>query len=207
MKHYPSIPKFVNIVDDIYAFDKLDGTQIRAEYNSKKGFYKFGTRSQLIDRTTNPWGLAVKLVNDKYSTSIHQVCQEQGWKDCICFFEFWGPSSFAGTHNFADGEALTVTLFDVNPHKQGILEPKEFLQFFGHLDVAKVLYQGQVSVELFDAVKQSKLPGMTFEGVVIKGPSQTAARMPTMFKIKSQAWLDKLRVYCKGNDKLFAMLE
>lgn len=206
MKHYPSIPKFMNIYDDVYAFDKLDGSQIRAEYNSKKGFYKFGTRNQLIDHATNPWGLVVKLINDKYSTSIHQLCKERGWKDAICFFEFWGSSSFAGTHNFND-ESLTVTLFDVNPYKRGIMEPKEFIQFFGHLDIPKVLYRGPVNTELFDKVKQSVLPGMTFEGVVCKGPSQTAAKTPSMFKIKSQAWLNKLRVYCKGNDSLFARLE
>ena len=207
MKHYPSIPKFMDIYDDVYAFDKLDGSQIRAEYNNKKGFYKFGSRNQLIDRFTDPWGLAVKLVNDKYSIGIDEVCRKMGWKDAICFFEFWGPSSFAGTHNFADDEPLTVTLFDVNPYKQGILEPKEFIHYFGHLDIPKVLYQGPVNTELFDKVKQSTLPGMTFEGVVCKGPSQTAARMPSMFKIKSQAWLDKLRVYCKGNESLFARLE
>jgi hypothetical protein len=48
---------------------------------------------------------------------------------------------------------------------------------------------------------------MTFEGVVCKGSSTTKAAMPTMFKIKSKAWLEKLKEYCKGNDKLFAMLE
>jgi hypothetical protein len=207
MKHYPSITKEVAHNIDIYAFDKLDGSQIRAEYNDKKGFYKFGSKNQLIDRSTNPWGIAIRLINDKYSTDIHQICKDQGWKDAVCFFEFWGPNSFAGTHNFADGEALTVTLFDVNPYKRGILEPREFIHFFGHLDVPKVLYKGRVNVELFDKIKQSTLPGMTFEGVVCKGASQTNARMPTMFKVKSRAWLEKLRNYCKDNDKLFSMLE
>lgn len=94
--------------------------------------------------------------------------KEQGWKDAICFFELWGPSSFAGQH--CTLEALTVTLFDVNPYKQGILAPQEFIQFFGHLDTPKVLYEGRVSVELFDQVKQSTLPGMTFEGWFVKVP-------------------------------------
>jgi hypothetical protein len=205
MKHYPSITKEVFHSIDIYAFDKLDGSQIRAEWNSKKGFYKFGTKNQLIDASAKPWGRAISLVNDKYETDLRKVFNDQKWKDAICFFELWGPSSFAGTHNFE--EELTATLFDVNPYKQGILEPRQFIQFFGHLDIPKVLYTGKVSVELFDQVKQSTLSGMTFEGIVCKGPSLTAARMPTMFKVKSRAWLEKLRTHCKGDDKLFAMLE
>ncbi len=205
MKHYPSITKEVWHNIPIYAFDKLDGSQIRAEWNSKKGFYKFGTKNQLIDASTKPWGRAIQLVNDKYAADLSHVFQEHKWRDAICFFELWGPSSFAGTHNFE--EDLTVTLFDVNPYKKGILPPDQFIALFGHLDTPKVLYQGTVSVELFDAVKQSTLPGMTLEGVVCKGPSQTNASMPIMFKVKSKAWLERLRIYCDGNEKLFAALE
>ncbi len=205
MKHYPSITKEVRHDLYIYAFDKLDGSNIRAEWNSKKGFYKFGTKNQLIDKNSNPFGKSISLIQEKYAADLQTVFQEQGWKEVICFFELWGASSFAGTHNFA--EPLTVTLFDANPYKQGILEPQEFIKYFGHLDTPKVLYEGKVSVELFDRVKQSTLPGMTFEGVVCKAASDTKARMPVMFKIKSKAWLERLKLYCKDNEKLFAMLE
>jgi len=204
MKTYPSITKEVRHDVHIYAFDKLDGSNIRAEWNTKKGFYKYGTKNQLIDSSAKPWGKAIQLLNDKYANDLGIVFKEQKWRDVICFFEMWGPSSFAGTHNFE--EDLTVTLIDANPYKRGILEPQEFLQFFGHLDHPKVLYEGRVNVELFDRVKQSTLSGMTLEGVVCKGPSQNNAQMPIMFKIKSQAWLDKLRIYCKGNEKLFDIL-
>jgi uncharacterized protein (DUF2147 family) len=74
------------------------------------------------------------------------------------------------------------------------------------LDIPKVLYDGRVNEELFDKVKQSSLPGMTFEGCVCKGANDKATKMPIMFKIKSKAWLDKLKVYCNGNDKLFEQL-
>jgi len=204
MKSYPSITKEIRHNIHIYAFDKLDGSNIRAEWNSKKGFYKFGTRAQLIDESSKPFGRAIQLLRDKYENDIAMVFKEQNWRDVICFFELWGPSSFAGTHNFE--EELTVTLFDANPYKQGILEPREFIKLFGHLDIPRVLYEGRVSIDLFDKVKQSTLSGMTFEGVVCKGASDSNARMPIMFKIKSQAWLDKLREYCKGNDKLFELL-
>lgn len=205
MKSYPSITKEVTHDLNIYAFDKLDGSNIRAEWNSKRGFYKYGTKNQLIDSSSKPWSMAIDLLNDKYSNDLNKVFTDHKWKDAICFFELWGPSSFAGGHNFE--EDLTVTLFDVNPYKQGILEPKEFIQFFGHLDTPKVLYEGHVSVELFDMVKQSTLSGMTFEGVVCKGASTNNAKMPVMFKIKSKAWLNKLHIHCKGNENLFKMLE
>lgn len=205
MKQYPSITKHVRQDIYIYAFDKLDGSNIRAEWNHKRGFYKFGTKTQLIDESSKPFGMSISLIKEKYAADLETVFKDQKWKDAICFFEFWGPSSFAGNHSFE--EDLTVTLIDVNPYKQGILEPQEFIKYFGHLDIAKVLYEGRISVELFDQVKQSTLPGMTFEGVVCKGASDTNARMPVMFKIKSKAWLERLREYCKGNDKLFTMLE
>ena len=50
MKSYRSIP-FANKIPEnetFYVFDKLDGSNIRAEWNPKKGFYKFGSRSQLL---------------------------------------------------------------------------------------------------------------------------------------------------------------
>lgn len=204
MKSYPSITKDVRNDLYIYAFDKIDGSQIRAEWNSKRGFYKFGTKNQLIDASSNPWGRAIKLINDKYSNSLGKIFTEQKWKDAICFFELWGPSSFAGSHNFEENQ--TVTLFDVNPYKQGILEPRQFIHLFGHLDTPKALYEGQVSIELFDGVKQSTLQGMTFEGVVCKAANDKATKMPIMFKIKSKAWLDKVKIYCNGNEKLFEQL-
>jgi hypothetical protein len=204
MKSYPSISKEIRHDVYIYAFDKLDGSNIRAEWNSKKGFYKFGTRTQLTDEKTMPFGRAIPLLIGKYEADLAMVFKEQGWRDVLCFFEFWGPSSFAGNHNFE--EKMDVTLIDVNPYKQVILEPVPFLKTFGHLDIPKVCYEGHVSVGLFDQVKQSTLSGMTFEGVVCKAANDKQTRMPIMFKIKSKAWLEKLKEYCKGDDRLFNRL-
>jgi len=45
MKSYPSIPgKHTNGIP-LTVFDKLDGSNIRAEWSKKRGFYKFGTRT------------------------------------------------------------------------------------------------------------------------------------------------------------------
>jgi hypothetical protein len=204
MKSYPSITKEIRHDVYIYAFDKLDGSNMRAEWNSKKGFYKFGTRTQLTDEKTMPYGRAIPLIREKYEEDLTMVFKEQGWRDAICFFEYWGEDSFAGTHNFE--KPMDVTLIDVNPYKEGILPPTEFIKYFGHLDTAKVLYEGHVSVELFDKVKQSTLPGMTGEGVVCKGANDKKTKMPVMFKIKSQAWLNRLKEYCKGDEALFNKL-
>lgn len=202
MKSYPSITKEVRHDIYIYAFDKLDGSNIRAEWNSKRGFYKFGTRTQLTDEKTMPFGRAIPLLREKYEQDLTMIFKEQGWKDALCFFEFWGADSFAGNHNFE--KPMDITLIDVNPYKKGILSPTQFIKLFGHLDIPNVCYEGHVSVDLFDKVKQSKLPGMTFEGVVAKGNDDGKL---VMFKIKSKAWLDKLREYCKGDDSLFERLQ
>ncbi len=204
MKLYPSIPRMQR--DDIpsiylYLFAKVDGSNIRAEWNNKRGFYKFGTRNQLTDEKTMPFGRSIPLLRDKYEADLAKVFKEQGWKDAICFFEYWGAESFAGNHNFE--APMDITLIDVNPYKKGILVPVDFIELFGHLDIPIVCYQGYVSTELFDGVKQSTFPGMTFEGVVCKGEEDGRI---VMFKIKSQAWLDKLRTFCKGDEGLFERL-
>lgn len=204
MKLYPSITKEVRQDIYIYAFDKLDGSNIRAEWNPKKGFYKFGTRTQLIDEKIMPFGRAIPLIREKFEDDLAQVFKEQKFKEAICFFEFWGEDSFAGNHNFE--KPMNLSLIDVSPYNQGILPPTEYLKLFGHLNIAPVLYEGHVSEDLFDKVKQSTLNGMTFEGVVCKGANDKKTKMPIMFKIKSQAWIDKLKHFCKGDDNLFNKL-
>jgi len=204
MKHYPSITKEIRHDIDIYAFDKLDGSNIRAEWNSKKGFYKFGTRSTLIDEKSEPFGMAIPLVKNKYEAELTKIFQANKWTEVVCFFELYGKNSFAGQHIFT--EPLDVVLLDVSPFKKGILPPTQFVNLFGHLDIPKILYHGKVTTELFDLIKQSTLPNMTFEGCVCKGESDTKANPPIMFKIKSRAWLDKLKAYCNGNESLFDKL-
>ncbi len=204
MKSYPSIDR--NLRNDIYvfAFDKLDGSNIRAEWNSKKGFYKFGTRTQLMDESSQPFGKAIPILREKYENSLGAIFKEQGWRDAICFFEYYGPSSCFGGHS--DSEAKTVTLIDANPYKQGILDPDQFIKLFGHLDIPGVLFEGYITEEFVDRVKDGTLPGMTLEGVVCKGTNDKATKMPIMFKIKSRPWLDKLKKYCNGNDALYNKL-
>lgn len=55
MKTYPTIsgltPKIRALVEGcpVYLFRKEDGSNIRAEWNPNKGFYKYGRRNGLLD--------------------------------------------------------------------------------------------------------------------------------------------------------------
>lgn len=48
MKAYPSISTQVDFSLPYWIFDKIDGSNLRAEFSSKRGFYKFGSRTQLL---------------------------------------------------------------------------------------------------------------------------------------------------------------
>ena len=71
MKTYPSIPRKIQNVP-VYAFDKLDGSNIRAEWSKKKGFYKYGTRKRLLGSDEKPLGRAIELVNDVYGARLNR---------------------------------------------------------------------------------------------------------------------------------------
>jgi hypothetical protein len=57
MKEYPSIPSAADLLArsndylgrPFVAFDKLDGSNIRAEWDRKKGWHRFGSRRRLLD--------------------------------------------------------------------------------------------------------------------------------------------------------------
>ncbi len=181
-----------------------DGTNIRAEWNSKKGFYKFGTRTQLIDENSKPFGRSISLIKESFEEDLSMVFEEQKYKSAICFFEYWGEDSFAGNHNF--DKPMKATLIDVAPYNMGILPPTQFIKLFGHLDIADCLYEGHITTEFVDSVKTSTLEGIGLEGVVCKGANDKKTKMPIMFKIKSRAWLERLKIYCNGDEKLFEKL-
>ena len=123
MKTYPTVPRGwrKHPKDEvIYAFDKIDGTNIRAEWSrKKKKFWKFGTRQLLIDESHGDFGEAVGLVRGKYERDLHDIFTKERFEKVICFFEFYGENSFAGRHL---DEPHDVKLFDINPHKKGLLE-------------------------------------------------------------------------------------
>jgi hypothetical protein len=128
MKQYPSISHDIRSVQ-AYAFDKLDGSNIRAEWHPKKGFWKFGSRTRLLG-TDQPWlSKADELVKHKYGDELSKIFRAQRYEKVVAFFEFYGANSFAGHHV---DEQHTVTLIDVSAHRHGIVPPKEFVKLFLH---------------------------------------------------------------------------
>lgn len=204
MKTYPKIEYAVECDLPIYAFDKLDGSNVRAEWSRKRGWYKFGTRRRLVDSSDEVFGCVPALVMNKYGDDVARSLHDSGNQRGIAFFELCGPGSFAGKH--VEGERLEVTLIDVAPFNRGLMPPDEFLRTFGHVDHARLLYHGKCTPAFIESVRESTLSNMTFEGVVCKSPTKNRTKAPVMFKQKSRAWLDRLRAECAGDDKLFAEL-
>jgi len=192
---------------DITAFDKLDGSNIRAQWRPKRGFYTFGSRKVLIDESSGQLGKAVTLFQDTYAAELGKIFKDQRWNESVvCFFEFYGPRSFAGNHHEDDDHQ--VTLFDVSPFKQALIAPRKFIKLFGELDIPKVLYQGKADAWFADSVRESKLYGITLEGVICKAPNPNGKKtsQPIMFKIKTDKWLDMLKEFVNYDEALFQRL-
>lgn len=188
MERYPSIPTTINSTP-IVAFDKLDGSNIRVEWSRKAGFYKFGSRTRLIDENEPILGEAVPLFLNKYADDLEQVYRAQRFEKTTAFLEFYGEHSFAGQH---EDEPHTVTLFDVHVFKKGILPVNMFLKLFGELETPEVLYSGRATQPFIESVKQNQLEGITFEGVVCKGGLDNRNRLIT-FKVKTTDWLTAVK--------------
>lgn len=202
MKTYPSINHIKGVTPEqlgqpLYVFDKLDGSNIRAEWNPKRGFYKFGSRKILIDESHPLLGRSIPLIREKYESYLDKIFRSQRWKKAIAFFEFHGPQSFAGYHEQEDDH--TVTLFDVTINNQGFLTPKEFVNLFQPVDTPTLLHQGELTEDLIEAITTGKLPNMTFEGVVCKG-DVVSPGLPLMFKIKNKAWIEKVHARWAGDE-------
>lgn len=203
MKSYPSIQKRFARKENYYFFDKLDGSNIRAEWSKKQGFYKFGSRTQLINQDHPQLGEAVLLIKnlEKY---FNNYAKENKVDRFVAFFEFFGENSFAGSH---DNEEHKVVLIDVSEYKKGFMSPDIFIKTFeqSNIEIPKLLYIGKPTEPFFESVKNGSLCGMTFEGVI--GKRKTGKTTHDYFKIKNNAWLDKLKEKCGNNTALFNRLK
>lgn len=136
-----------------YGFVKYDGSNIRAEWSKKRGWYKFGTRKCMINETDPIFGRACTLFKEKYGDDLEKVFKKEklfeGTQSVVAFAEFFGTKSFAGMH-FPEDQQWDIVLFDLNLHKKGMLGPKEFIDHVGHLKVAECLGQMNMSDLLVD---------------------------------------------------------
>jgi hypothetical protein len=179
------------------AFDKLDGSNIRVEWDrklSKKststlGFKKFGTRNRVITHTNQFFGDAPDIFMNKYAEPLDKIFREnkyyRGIKKINIYLEYLGENSFAGQHNQDDEKDLV--LFDVEKFTKGFVEPSNFIKQFGHLDIPEIIYQG---IYTEDFVKEIKYNTDLDEGVVCKGVSEGNI---WMVKIKTYKWLDAVK--------------
>lgn len=202
MEQYPSIDRYVRNIP-VYAYDKLDGSNVRAEWTRKNGWYKYGSRNQLIDETHPFLGEAIPLFTEKYADDLDKIFRKNRLEKTVVFFEFFGENSFAGWHE--SDEPHDVVLFDCHVYKQGLIPPKEFNRMFESVETAPLLYSGNCNNDFVTQVQQGELPGMTFEGVVCKGGFDSRRRLQ-VFKIKNQAWLDKLKTKCGSDEALYRKL-
>jgi hypothetical protein len=202
MKDYISISRDVQYGLPIYAFDKLDGSNVRVEWTRKNGFCKFGSRNRLIGSDQPFLSEAIDLMK-QYEADLTRIFKDQRYESAVAFFEFFGKNTFAGHHI---EEPHDVVLFDVAPYKKGILPPKEFLELFGELKIASLLYVGNANHPFVDSVKDGTLQGLSCEGVVCKTKNPKNGYPPLMFKIKTLQWIQRLEDYCKGDQKLFSQL-
>lgn len=199
MKDYPSIPGSLGQEYqefDAYVFDKQDGSNLRAELNKKRGFYKFGTRNRMFDVTDPVFGKGVSLFKSIFEERVMKLATDNKWESVVVFAEFVGDHSFAGQHDPADNH--TLFLFDIAPHRQGILGPSDFLKFTENWSNTIAFLGVQKWTRGFvQMVKDDKIAGVTFEGVVGKagqGHQQTRA------KAKTQKWVDKVLARYNADD-------
>lgn len=211
MKEYPSIigagrhtaPKNLPCI----AFYKYDGSNLRFEWDRKKGWHLFGTRTRLFDKSDPEYGCAIDIFLNKYASDLEQIFKKEkhffGAKEIICFAEFFGPYSFGGQHQEDHpavilggckdkNEPKDIVLFDVNVHKKGFLTARQFVNFFSGITVAQVVYEGNLNQQFIQDVREGKYP--VFEGVVCKGLVGKAPHGIWMAKIKTNKYLEELKV-------------
>jgi len=194
MKDFPSI----NYYGDYWgipgtAFRKLDGSNIRVEYSKKRGFYKFGTRTQLIDeRSDTPFKVAIELFNKKYEPLIEVFTGKQyrESQSITLFLELHGLESAFGQHNF--NSILDLTLFDVWVYKKGFVSPKEFISDFSMYGIPDVIYEGNLNQELINDVKNNRFN--LEEGVIFKSNQMVKKGNQHYYcKIKTDDWFNRLK--------------
>jgi len=194
MKQYPKIDYYNKGIfgDTVYAFDKLDGSNIRAEWNRKRGWYKFGTRNQMISESDPNFGDAIPIFLNKYGDDLEKVFRKtySNALSVVVFGEYVGENSFAGQHKEEDEK--DVVLFDVNLYKKGFISPKDFYNNFGHLHIPKLIYKGEYNTDLIKDIKNN-IWGLK-EGVICKGTRKTKGdEIIWMTKIKTIEWLEQIK--------------
>lgn len=195
MKEYPSIltVKIGGIPKDNYclAFDKIDGSSLRFEWSKKSWLPKYGTRTRLFDETDEVFGPAINLFQQTWAEPIAKYLIDHKIQKAFAYAEFFGPNSFAGTHEPEDTKQLAF--FDLWIHQKGFVSPQDFVKTFGHLAIPKVIHEGKLNQQFVNDVEDGKYD--VVEGVVCKHGDSWKNQW--MRKIKTKSYLEKLKKYGK----------
>ena len=207
MKAYPSITTKIDFSQTYHIFDKYDGSNIRAEWSPKQGFYKFGSRTQLLIPDQANLYSSIEVFKNLHAEELAVRFTKAKYERAIVFFEWVGPNSFAGSHPDPI-ELMEPILIDIDVYKKGFMPPERFVDFTVGLKAAKLLHQGRIDEDFFQSVRNRTLEGMSFEGVIGKRKDiDKGSCQPTMFKVKSNDWLDKLKTICNGDEALYNRLK
>lgn len=199
MKSYHTIQKYNldYIGQHIFAFDKLDGSNFRTEWNrklSKKsrftfGFKKYGTRNRVIINANNPFIEMVNIFKDKYAEKFDEVFRKHKLfrnSDIITLYgEFYGENSFAGIHKWEEEHDLYF--YDAFLYKKDFITPSDFYSEFNNV-MPKLIYKGEFTEQFIKDVEENKFN--LKEGIVYKGVENGKIFVG---KIKINEWLLKIK--------------
>jgi hypothetical protein len=198
MLEYPSIQNSSKAPrKECIAFDKLDGSNFRAKWTKKQGFNTFGTRTQLIDETTPMWGDMVYKFKNTLSEPLEKLIAKE-WRDereVIVFGEYFGENSFAGRHDETEDHKIIVFDILVGHKNRKFVKPREFVKLLSNkIEIPRIVYEGNLNEDLIKRVREDEFN--TFEGVICKGTQPVGNAMGGiwMAKIKTQKYLDSLKV-------------
>ncbi|MEO7717155.1 MAG: RNA ligase family protein [Capsulimonas sp.] len=202
MLHYPKIPSSRKCPQTrCIAFEKYDGTNLHWDWDRDFGWHSFGTRRDAFNLTEagvaqftqaheNLSGCAA-VFQETLALGLEQIFQQNpnylAYPSLKVFTEFLGRESFAGLHKTDDTKELR--LFDVWAEPFGMIGPKQFVTDFGHLNIARVVYEGKLTGQFAEDVRLDKYG--TPEGVVCKGGAGGSDLW--MCKIKTESYQVRLR--------------
>lgn len=218
MKTYPSIPSYRKVPrgEYCYAFEKLDGSNIRVEWRGyKKGDYlnyqyvnpdsfKFGTRHRLFDAKDPEYGRAIQIFLETQSVGLLDILKSKEYRSnnrgATFFLEMFGPNSFGAYHNFDD--KFELKLIDVDIIGRGFVMPGDLMSLWNKVPHAEIVYTGCLTDLFIDYVRNGKFP--VKEGVVTKGGKDVHHIWRA--KIKTNWWMSELKRRAEQDARLKQLL-
>jgi len=204
---YPKIPDTLDCpLKQCIAFEKYDGTNIHWTFMPGEGWQDYGARRDRY--AINTTGVRAFEEAHPELKGVHTLWDQKDLlndflnenpkyntaKEIIVFTEYLGPHSFAGQHDPKD-VIKQLIIFDVQVDGS-LIPPEQFVEDFKQFNIARVVFQGKFSGQLFVDVRKGKYD--VKEGVVVKGIYNNQIYMA---KIKTEAYMERLKNEFKDNWK------